>query len=65
MREVEPGDPKYEEVDVALTDVRSPTPVKVESSDGLKAMPEMDAELGFAFIREMYFSTSGLARLET
>lgn len=65
MRELEPGDPKYDEVDVALTDVRRPTPVKAESSDGLKAIPEIDAALGFAFIREIYFSASRLAHLET
>jgi hypothetical protein len=39
-------------------EVNKPTVVKAEISDGVKAAPLIEAEFGFADIREMYFSAS-------
>jgi hypothetical protein len=57
MRELVPGDAKYEELDEeAVLEVRRPTAVNAESSVELKAAPLIEVEVGFALIIEIYFS---------
>jgi hypothetical protein len=62
MRELAPGDAKYEEVDEeAVLEVRRPTAVKAESSVELNVTPLIEVEVEFAFIVRMYFSAEILA----
>jgi hypothetical protein len=56
-RELAPGEAKYEEVEeLMLVEVKSPTADRAEISEGVKAVPLIEAEFGLAFIKAMYFS---------
>jgi len=56
-RELAPGEPKKNELELrADADVRKPVATKSESSGDVKAVPDIDAEAGLAFMIEMYFT---------
>jgi hypothetical protein len=56
--ELAPGDAKKEELVVfkAVAEVRKPTPTSTDSSAEVNAVPDIDVEVGFASIVEMYFA---------
>jgi hypothetical protein len=56
VRELCPGDAKYEEFEETLVEVRNPIVVRADISAGLKAVPGTEVEVGLASITEMYFS---------
>lgn len=56
-REAAPGDAKKDECAFpAIGEVRKPAVLSEEISDGVNAVPRIEEDVGFASMREMYFS---------